>query len=118
GQTRPPDGSMAERDDVPDISVTSVIPMRAAPGNTIFIYGFVLTDDTQVTVVTRSGGQTSEFPCTDVVCLNENLLSATVPMPGSYPVTGQEATIQLSRPNAPNPDDPAQLLSAFRYMIP
>lgn len=118
GQTQPPAEAIAQADAVPDISVTSVIPGRASPGNTIFVYGFVLTVDTQVTVVTRSGGQTSQFQCTDVVCLNENLISARVPMPGSYPVGGQEAHIQISRPGAPNPDKPAELLSAFRYVIP
>jgi hypothetical protein len=126
GQTRPPADSFADWADVPDLSVTSVIPMRASPGNTIFVYGFVLTADTEVAVVTRGpNGQPSRYPCTDINCINENVLSVRVPSPGATPVGGQEATVELSRPNLPprqanndpNPPEAIELRGAFRYVI-
>jgi hypothetical protein len=121
GRTQPPAASVALPDAVPDLSITGVIPMWAAPGSTIFVYGFVLTADTAVTVRTRGpNGQITSYPCTNVVLINENVLSATVPSPGGFPVRGQEASVQLSRPNMPpdhDPADPIELLGAFRYVI-
>ncbi|PRQ04758.1 hypothetical protein ENSA5_05230 [Enhygromyxa salina] len=118
GQTQPPEGARSQPAQVPELSVTSVIPMRASPGNTIFIYGFVLSADTEVTVVTRGPeGPGARFACTDVVCINENVIRARVPRPGATPVGGQEATIQLSRRGAPSSGEAVELLGAFRYVI-
>jgi hypothetical protein len=115
GQTRPPAASTAERANPPDLSITDVIPARAEPGNTVFIYGFVLTANTQVTMVTRGAdGSEVRVPFSDVVCMNENLIRAQVPMAASVPGMRQGATVQLTR----QPNLTAELRSAFRYMIP
>jgi hypothetical protein len=110
GRTLPPAESMAQYDNEPALSITGVIPTLAGPRSTIFIYGFVLTANTRVTVVTREG---SEFACSDVVCINENVIRAKVPWLG---YSRQQIDVYLYRQMANGHDILEVLGSAFRYI--
>lgn len=126
GHARPPE--MAPMSARPGISITSVIPSLASPGNAVFVYGYVLTSELEVAVHTRSAAASADladdtrFPCTEVHLINENLLRATIPAPGGIPVSGQRATIEVRRRQPPDlrilsEYETAVLRDAFRYRI-
>lgn len=118
GQTQAPLPATPQPPESADLSITSVIPERAAPGNVIFVYGFVLTDSTQVTILTRTeGGQPAEYPCSHVHCVNDNLIRATVPSPGPSRFGGEHVTVRLTRAGAPPTEEPVELQFAFRYTL-
>ncbi|MEM7151370.1 MAG: hypothetical protein AAF799_00940 [Myxococcota bacterium] len=132
GHTAPPDEAEASPAS-PPLSITSTIPSLSWPGNTIFVYGYVLTEDTEVLVeVPSPGGRPAEqFPCTDVVFVNENLIQATVPFPGRLRPNGTSVNVIVRRPfrlglfgessesgsgsGGAQSYESAKLLGAFRY---
>ena len=118
GTTQPPASAVGHVRGQPPLTISSVIPSVAAPGNTIFIYGYVLSEDAEVAIVSHD----QRFPCTDVRVINENVVSVRVPEPDGIPVSGQRASVAVRRRLPPDQQlidewQESRLSDAFRYRI-